>query len=90
MHTVKVIAAGVALLALCLVVARWAGGPPALALARGAKVFIPLWLIGAGANMWIGVSRAGYSVAEETPTFFVVFAVPAALAVFVLWRMSRG
>jgi hypothetical protein len=40
--------------------------------------------------MWIGVSRAGYSVAEETPTFFVVFAVPAALAVFVLWRVSRG
>lgn len=90
MHTVKVIAAGVALLALCLVVARWAGNPPPLALARGAKVFIPLWLIGAGVNMWIGVSKAGYSVAEETPTFFIVFAVPAAIAVFVLWRVARG
>lgn len=90
MHTVKVIAAGVALLALCLVVARWAGGPPPVALARGAKVFIPLWLIGAGVNMWIGVSKAGYSVAEETPTFFIVFAVPAAIAVLVLWRVARG
>jgi hypothetical protein len=90
MHTVKVIAAGIALLAFCLLVARWVGGPAPLVLARGAKVFIPLWLIGAGINMWAGVSKAGYSVAEETPTFFIVFAVPAAIALFVLWRVSRG
>ena len=90
MHTVKVIAVGIALLALCLLVARWVGGPAPLVLARGAKIFIPLWLIGTGINMWVGVSKAGYSVAEETPTFFVVFAVPAAIALFVLWRVSRG
>ena len=90
MHTVKVIAAGIALLAFCLLVARWVGGPAPLVLARGAKVFIPLWLIGAGINMWVGVSKAGYSVTEETPTFFIVFAVPAATALFVLWRVSRG
>ena len=28
--------------------------------------------------MWVGVAKAGYSVAEEAPIFLVVFAVPAA------------
>jgi hypothetical protein len=37
--------------------------------------------------MWLGVSKAGYSVAEEIPYFLVVFAVPAAVAVVVLWRV---
>ena len=36
--------------------------------------------------MWIGVTRAGYSVAEEAPIFLLVFAVPAAMALLVLWR----
>ena len=40
--------------------------------------------------MWVGVSKAGYSVAEEAPIFLVVFAVPAVVALVVLWRVSRG
>jgi hypothetical protein len=36
--------------------------------------------------MWIGVSRAGYSVAEEFPVFLVIFALPAALAAYVWWK----
>jgi len=91
MHTIKVIAGGLALLALFLLIARWIGGPaPAPALATAAKVFIPVWLVGAGVNMWMGVSKAGYSVAEEVPYFLIVFAVPAAVALVVLWRVSRG
>jgi len=91
MHTIKVIAGGLALLALFLLIARWIGAPaPALALATAAKVFIPVWLVGAGVNMWMGVSKAGYSVAEEVPYFLIVFAVPAAVALVVLWRVSRG
>jgi hypothetical protein len=27
------------------------------------EVFIPLWLVAAGINMWIGVSKEGYTVA---------------------------
>ena len=38
--------------------------------------------------MWVGVTRAGYSVAEEAPIFLVVFVVPAAVALFILWRSS--
>jgi hypothetical protein len=48
-HTVRVIAAGFVLLALCVFVGR----------ANGARLFIALWLVGAGINMWVGVARAG-------------------------------
>ena len=90
-HTLKVTAGGVVLLALCLLIGRWVGGPtPAVGLVNAVKVFVPLWLVAAGINMWVGVSKAGYTVAEEAPTFVVVFAVPAAVAVLVLWRLSRG
>ena len=73
-HTVKVIAGGFVLLALCVLIGR----------ADGAKVFIPLWLVAAGINMWVGVARAGYSVAEEAPIFLVVFAVPAVVALLLV------
>lgn len=89
MHTLKIIAVGFLLLALCLLAGRWLGGSPA-GMTRGAWVFLPLWFIGAGINMWIGVSRAGYSVADEAPVFLIVFAVPAAAALLLLWWLSRG
>ena len=83
-HTVKVIAGGFALLALCLVGGRLMGGAgqPTL-LARSALAFVPLWLIGAGINMWLGVSKAGYSVKEEVPYFLTVFLIPTAVALLV-------
>jgi hypothetical protein len=89
-HTLKVIAAGFALLALCLLAGRALGPTSSAGLALGAKVFLPLWLVGAGVNLWIGVSRAGYTLAEETPVFFVVFAVPALVALVVWWRFSQA
>jgi hypothetical protein len=86
MHTVIVISAGLALLALCLLVGRVVGSGDA-GMAQSALVFLPLWLIGTGVNMWFGVSRAGYSVADEAPIFLIVFAVPAAVAVLLWWRL---
>ena len=47
---------------------------------------LALWLAITGANMWIGVSKVGYSVAEELPILVLLFAVPAAAAVLVRWR----
>lgn len=91
MHTIKVITGGFALLALCLLIGRWMSGTShAAGLATGAKVFLPLWLIAAGVNMWFGVSKAGYSVADEAPVFAAVFTIPAAVALLVWWRCSRG
>ena len=90
-HTIKVIAAGFALLAVCLLAGRFMSDlSQSASLARSALVFVALWFVGAGINMWIGVSRAGYSVREEAPIFLGVFLVPAAVALLVWWRSSRG
>ena len=88
-HTMKVIAGGFALLVVCLLVGRSLGGPTG-GLASGARAFLVLWLIAAAVNMWYGVAHAGYGVAEEAPIFLLVFGVPAAVAVLVLWRAARG
>ena len=46
-----------------------------------------LWLIIAGVNMWIGVAKAGYSVAEELPIFLLIFGLPAAAALVIKWKL---
>lgn len=45
------------------------------------SAFILLWLAITLANMWVGVSKAGYAVAEELPIFILLFAIPTAVAV---------
>jgi hypothetical protein len=45
-----------------------------------------VWLVIAAANMWIGVAKAGYSVAAELPIFALIFGVPAAVALLVRWK----
>lgn len=90
-HTLKVIASGIVLLGLFLLVGRLLhGAAPLAGMATAARWFIPIWLIAAVVNLWVGVAKAGYSVAEEAPIFLVVFAVPAAAAVFLVWRLSRA
>jgi hypothetical protein len=86
MRTAIIIAGGFILLGICLLAGRWLGGTKALVVA--AQVFIPIWLAAAGINMWIGVSQAGYSVAEELPILLLIFAPPAAAAAFVWWKFT--
>jgi hypothetical protein len=87
MHTVIVVGGGFALLLACLLLGyAFGGGMPGLV--SGAKVFVPLCLIGAAINMWIGVIQAGYSVADEFPIFLGVFAVPAFIAALLWWKFS--
>jgi hypothetical protein len=86
MRTVVIIAIGFAFLGVCLLAPRLAGRPEWSV--AGAKIFIALWLAAALVNMWIGVSRAGYSVAEELPIFLLIFALPAAGAGFAWWKLS--
>ena len=88
MHMALVIGGGVVLLGLFLLFGKlWGGAEPAFALA--AKLFMPAWLIVVLVNMWVGVTKAGYSVREELPILAVVFLVPAALALLVAWRVAR-
>jgi hypothetical protein len=90
-HTIKVILFGFALLAVCLLAGRLVGGATSSTImARSALIFVALWFVGAGINMWLGVTKAGYSFAEELPFFFVVFLIPAAVAILVWWRYSRS
>ena len=87
MRTIAIIVGGLLVFGVsALVVGRTVGGTPSIVVA--AKVFIPIWLVVALVNMWMGVARAGYSVAEEAPIFVAIFAIPAAVAAFVWWKYS--
>ena len=89
MHMLLVIIGGTVLLGLFALFGKLWGGD-VLGVVTGAKVFIPVWLAVALTNMWVGVTKAGYTVAQELPILLVVFAVPAALAVTLAWQLARG
>jgi hypothetical protein len=88
-HTVKIIGAGLALLAVFALLGRWLGGRSAGA-AKGALYFIAAWLFIAAGNMMLGVVSAGYSVLDELPIFLVVFAVPTGVALLVRRLLFGG
>jgi hypothetical protein len=89
MHVALVILGGIVLLGLFILFGwLWGASPAAMALA--ARVFMPVWLVVALVNMWVGVQHAGYSVREELPILFVVFLVPAVIAGFAAWRLARA
>lgn len=86
MRTAIIIFGGFLLFGACLVAGRMVGGNETMV--NAAKVFIVLWLIAAGVNMWVGVAKAGYSVAEELPIFLLIFPLPTSAAAFIWWKFS--
>jgi hypothetical protein len=88
MHVILTIMGGAVLLGLCVLFGHlWGGARTDLAVS--AKIFIPVWLVMAITNMWIGVAKAGYTVREELPILLLVFTIPAAIAVLFIWRLHR-
>lgn len=88
MHTILIIAGGLVLLAICLLLGwRASKADRTAGFARAARLFLPGWLLAAVINLGFGVSR-GHSFIQELPTFLVVFAIPAAVAVLIWWRVS--
>lgn len=86
MHTAIVLGGGFAALLCCLLLGHaWSTGWPGVLV--GAKVFIPLWLLGSFVNMYVGVQH-GYTWSEEFPIFLAIFAVPAVAAGLIGWRLS--
>ena len=87
MRTLLFLVDGLLLLAAVLLLAKLFSShyPDAMRLATIA--YVALWFIIAGANMWVGVARAGYSVAEELPIFLLIFGVPAVGAILLKWRL---
>lgn len=89
MHMAMVIGGGALLLGVFALFGRlW--GHEAAGVAVAAKWFIPVWAAVALVNMWVGVTKAGYTVMQEMPILVVVFAVPAALALLVTWQITKG
>ncbi|GHC18860.1 MULTISPECIES: hypothetical protein [Gemmobacter] len=87
MHMVMVIFAGLLLLAVFALFGRlW--GHDAAGIAVAAKWFVPAWAGVALVNMWVGVTRAGYTLAQELPILALVFAVPAAVAALTAWQLK--
>jgi hypothetical protein len=84
MRTVLIILAGFVFWGLCLGVWKMIGGRGAMGAATW--IFCVAWFVAAGVNMWMGVTKAGYSVREELPIFLVIFLLPAIVAVVVKWK----
>lgn len=81
MHTVYVIGGGLILLALFVIIARVSNRR----LASLLPWYWAAWLAATLVNLWVGVTQAGYTVAEELPIQLVVFAIPALFA----WLVAR-
>jgi hypothetical protein len=86
MRTIFIIALGFILWGGCLGVARLLASSSNSAMTTATLAFVGFWFVAAAANMWIGVSRAGYSFLEELPIFLLIFLLPSAAAVFVKWK----
>lgn len=88
MHVLLVMVGGVVLLGVFLLFGRlWSVGTSQLPTALIA--FIATWLLVTVANLWVGVSKAGYGMREELPILLLVLAVPALLAGLLYWRLGR-
>jgi hypothetical protein len=86
MRTALFLLAGFLLLAASLIVGKLFSSNYPGATTAATVFFLALWLVVAAFNMWVGVARAGYSIAAELPIFALIFGVPALAAVLVRWK----
>lgn len=89
MHMAMVMGAGILLLVV-FVMFGWLWGASSAGMALAAKAFVPVWLLIACINMWVGVTHAGYTVRQELPILLLVFALPAVVAGIAVWQLSRS
>ena len=87
MRTLMFIVGGFVLMAACFGAAKLLAGSAADGMRTAAIAFVALWFVIAGVNMWVGVAKAGYSVAEELPIFLLIFGLPAVAAVLLKWKV---
>jgi len=87
MRTALFLGAGLLLIAAALLLGKLFSTNYPGATFTATVAYVGLWLIIAGANMWVGVAKAGYSVTEELPIFLLIFGLPAAVAVVLKWKV---
>jgi len=85
-RTVLFLAAGLLLPAAFLILARLFSANYPSGKYAATVAFIVFWLLISAFDFWVGVSKAGYTVADELPIFLLIFAIPAAAAVILKWR----
>jgi len=86
MRTGQFLLAGFLLLGSLLILAKLFTEiyPSASSWATG--TFVVVWLALTAFNMWAGVAKAGYSVAEELPVLLLLFGVPTVAAALLKWK----
>jgi hypothetical protein len=85
MRTLILIATGFVLWGTLLGLAK-AFGPAPTRMHAATIIFVVLWGVIAAVNMYIGVSRAGYTVREELPIFLLIWLAPVVPALLVRWK----
>lgn len=83
MRTALIILGGLVVWGVLVAAAR-ASPNPAKAIGTATIAFVGAWFLVASINMYFGVARAGYAFREELPIFFVIWLVPAIVAVVAL------
>jgi hypothetical protein len=86
MRTGLFLAAGFLLLGAALILGKLFSSNFPDAIRWSVGIYIVLWLVLSGTNMWVGVAKAGYSFTEELPIMLLIFGIPAAAAVLLKWR----
>lgn len=87
MRTPLFLLAGFLLLAACMLLGKFFSSHYPGATYAATLTFVALWLGISGANLWVGVAKAGYTLSEEVPIFLLIFAVPSIVAIFLKWRI---
>ena len=87
MRTTLFLLAGILLLAAFLILARLFSTNYPSAMNWATALFVVFWFAITGANMWVGVNKAGYSPSEEFPILLLLFGLPTVLAVLLRWKV---
>ncbi len=86
MRTIQLIVAGCLLLASFYLVAKRFSEAAPVAGTWMLGIFLLLWLALSLVNMYLGISRAGYTFLDELPVFTLLFGVPALVALLLKWK----
>jgi len=87
MRTALFLLAGLLLLFAFMLLGRLFSANYPSAVGWATVAFLALWLGVTGANMWVGVVKAGYSTREELPILLLLFGVPALIAIGLKWKV---
>ena len=87
MRTILLLVAGMLMMGSLLIPAKLFAEHFPSALNYSLALGFILWLAVTGINLWIGVSKAGYSLSDELPIFALLFLVPFVSAALVRWRL---